>query len=241
MDRVYVEERAPRDFLGAGRPSFRSRSSCWYGKKPPSESDYDLREREQILYRVPRGYSVRHWDSSEKPIVVGATVFDSNSFGKWIFDWSVFSFGSASRAADVAGELWLGLIRLSAKLSALEAFQSGSKAERVVKGDGIALWDCMQSLVRSCQSGTERCIRKDRCFVNSEAVASQFVRNFFRPRGRMDAVERFVRSLRRWEAQFVGVYGNYIRLVFSLIGIMALHASFEQVIFLEEFDFFFDF
>lgn len=229
MDRVYIEERAPRQFGGAGRPDVGWKSKSWYGKRCPSDSDYDLRGREQIRYRVPKGYSVRHWDSSEKPIVVGATVFDSNSFGKWMFDWSVRLFGSASRAADVAGELWLGLIRLSGKLFALEAVRSCGRDESRVRGDGVALWDYIVSLIGSCQDATDRCIRRDKRFWDSEAVASHFVRQFFRVRGRMDAVVQFLRMLERWEMRFVDVCGSYIRLVCPWITVLGFDASSWQV------------
>lgn len=211
MQRIYIEERARRHSRGAGRPHGSSEFRSLYGKQSQSISEGDSRGCERIRYGVPRGYSVRHWDASEKPVVVGATVFDSNSFGKWIFDWSVRLFGSASRAADVAGELWLALIRLSGKVVALEASRSGSRAMRRIKGDAIALSDQVESMILVCEKATQRSIRRTVFSSSSEAVASQFVRQFLGSRSRMEGVVLFIRSVKRWETQFVDLCGSSIR------------------------------
>ncbi len=43
------------------------------------------------------------------------SVFDANSLGKWIYDWTVFRHGSTSPIAGVAGDMWLLLIQLPAR------------------------------------------------------------------------------------------------------------------------------
>ena len=65
---------------------------------------------------VPAGYSTKNWDPSDEPILLLGSVFDANSLGKWIYDWTVFQHGRASKASDTAGELWLLLIQLAGKV-----------------------------------------------------------------------------------------------------------------------------
>ena len=39
---------------------------------------------------IPAGYSFKNWDPTEEPILLLGSVFDANSLGKWIYDWTVF-------------------------------------------------------------------------------------------------------------------------------------------------------
>jgi len=48
------------------------------------------------------------------------SVFDSNSLGKWIYDWTVYHHGPATLIADMAGEMWLLLIKLAGKINRAE-------------------------------------------------------------------------------------------------------------------------
>lgn len=62
---------------------------------------------------IPVGFSTKNWDPTEEPITLLGSVFDANSLGKWIYDWTVFCHGPATPMSDVAGELWLLLIQLA--------------------------------------------------------------------------------------------------------------------------------
>ena len=66
-----------------------------------------------IAHDIPAGYSLRNWDPTEEPIFLLGSVFDANSLGKWIYDWTVSKHGLFSPITDVAGELWLQLLRLA--------------------------------------------------------------------------------------------------------------------------------
>jgi hypothetical protein len=35
------------------------------------------------------------------------SVFDANSLGKWIYDWTVYYYGPATPVSNMAGEFWL--------------------------------------------------------------------------------------------------------------------------------------
>ena len=68
-----------------------------------------------ITYNIPAGYSLRNWDPTEEPILLLGSVFDANSLGKWIYDWTVSNHWLSSPMTDVAGQLWLQLLKMTDK------------------------------------------------------------------------------------------------------------------------------
>ena len=64
---------------------------------------------------IPAGYSLKNWDPTESPILLLGSVFDANSLGKWIHDWTVFPHGPAAPISGVSGKFWLLLIKLAGK------------------------------------------------------------------------------------------------------------------------------
>ena len=62
---------------------------------------------------IPAGYSLRNWDPTEEPTLLLGSVFDANSLDKWIYDWTVSNHGLLSPMADLAGDLWLHLEKLT--------------------------------------------------------------------------------------------------------------------------------
>lgn len=65
-------------------------------------------------------------------------VFDANSLGKWIYDWTVFCRGQETPITRIAGDLWLLLIELSGKIKHAEntvpRIQSAENKERARHG-----------------------------------------------------------------------------------------------------------
>jgi hypothetical protein len=61
-------------------------------------------------HNIPPSYSLEHWDPIDYPYTLFASVFDTNSLGKWIYDWTVYHHGPDTPISDMAGELWLLLI-----------------------------------------------------------------------------------------------------------------------------------
>ena len=76
-------------------------------------------------HKIPAGYSLRNWDPTEEPILLLGSVFDANSLGKWIYDWIVSDHGLSSPMTDVAGELWLQLLKLTGKTKAVPPMLRG--------------------------------------------------------------------------------------------------------------------
>lgn len=100
---------------------------------------------------IPAGYSLAHWDPSEEPIFLLGSVFDANSLGKWIYDWSVASFGPATPLTEIAGEVWLVLIQLAGKVRRCEEWLDD--CERVRSGSGRRRGKGKSSSSRGRRSG----------------------------------------------------------------------------------------
>ncbi|CZR56383.1 uncharacterized protein PAC_06271 [Phialocephala subalpina] len=73
-------------------------------------------EADARKHRIPPGYSLKNWDPLEEPIILLGSVFDTNSLGQWIYDWTVYHHCPATPNADMAGELWLLLIQPAGKV-----------------------------------------------------------------------------------------------------------------------------
>lgn len=69
--------------------------------KQPRETSSTPKASEEDARRagIPSGYSYESWDPTEEPIMLLGSVFDANSLGKWIYDWTVFYNGPATPLA----------------------------------------------------------------------------------------------------------------------------------------------
>jgi hypothetical protein len=98
------------------QPSTTRRSSySTNGPSPLKATEADARK-----HHIPPGYSLEHWDGTEKPMKLLRSVFDLNSLGKWIYDWTVYHHGPASSTSEMAGKLWLLLIQLAGDVKRAE-------------------------------------------------------------------------------------------------------------------------
>jgi hypothetical protein len=86
-----------------------------YSKPPPKATEEDAARA-----GISSGYSIQNWDLTELPIVLLGSVFDANSLGKWIYDWTVYHHGPSTSMADVADGLWLLLTKLAGKMKRAE-------------------------------------------------------------------------------------------------------------------------
>lgn len=141
-----------------------SRPSTTKKQPPPSRkaTEEDIRK-----HRIPPGYSLKNWDPEEEPIMLLGSVFDSNSLGKWIYDWTVYCHGPATPIADMAGELWLLLIQLSGKAKRAEECLPRIRKEenREMIEDFIEsrerLFDKLKKLLKACEIPMLRAGRKE--------------------------------------------------------------------------------
>ncbi|KAJ3547069.1 hypothetical protein NM208_g1698 [Fusarium decemcellulare] len=123
-------------------------------KQPSTRKATDADARK---HNIPIGYSLRNWDPEMEPILLLGSVFDANSLGKWIYDWTVYAHGSATPIADMAGELWLLLIQLSGKVKRSEEVvekvrskESRDTVEEFIEA-GERLFVKLKRLIKNCE------------------------------------------------------------------------------------------
>ena len=176
-----------------------------------SEREEVLEKAEEArLWEIPLGYSTRNWDCSERPILVVGSVFDGNSLGKWIFDWTACRFGPGSPVGDVAGELWLLLLALTVKVKKarqnMGRIREGHEQkllEDAMDGEEM-LWSRLQRVIVAC----EECMWKV-CKLGKDGKVSlgldagvAFVECMFGRDGKLEEMERWMSAVRAWSVNF---------------------------------------
>jgi hypothetical protein len=174
---------------------------------PPAKAT----EADARLHRIPPGYSLKNWDPSEEPIMLLGSVFDANSLGKWIYDWTVYHHGPATPISDMAGELWLLLIQLAGKVKRAEECMPRIRKEdsRDMVDDfiesGERLTDKLKKLLKSCENPMLKAGKKqhgkDPAQLGKNA-GTEFVDSIFGRDRQLDATEKFMASIRLWNLRF---------------------------------------
>ncbi|CVK98806.1 uncharacterized protein FMAN_08427 [Fusarium mangiferae] len=122
-------------------------------------------EADAKRHKIPAGCSLKNWDPDEEPILLLGSVFDANSLGKWIYDWSVYAHGASTPISDMAGDFWLLLIQLAGKLRRAEETVARVKSvdsKEVVEDfieAGERLWEKLVSLVKKCEAPMLKAIK----------------------------------------------------------------------------------
>lgn len=162
-------------------------------------------------FGIPAGYSLKNWDPSEAPVLLLGSVFDANSLGKWIYDWTVFHYGAETPLSEVAGELWLLLIKLAHKMKrADECLPRVRSVENqdllddfLVSGD--RLWKRLKTLLKSCEEFMWKVAKKEgskgtvRMGKNS---GTEFVDSIFGRDRKLDVTENLMQCIRLWDMRF---------------------------------------
>lgn len=84
------------------------------------------------------------------------SVFDYNSLGKWIYDWTVWGFGGGHPISDLAGDFWMSLIELFGNIKSAEEKISKLKStenremEDLIKC-GKRSTEKLRELLKSCE------------------------------------------------------------------------------------------
>lgn len=186
-------------------------------RPPPSHRPATLEDA--IKCGVPTGYSLKHWDPTEEPIILLGSVFDSNSLGKWIYDWTVCCHSAGSPIAEYAGEVWLSLIELAGKLKrsedAFEHVRVASKRamlEDFIKS-GELLLERLQLLLRKCEAPMMTTNgKRNKTLVKGSG--EEFVKTLFTRRemgGEYDELEAFMESVRVWSIRFDANCGQILK------------------------------
>ncbi|CAG8972816.1 hypothetical protein HYALB_00007741 [Hymenoscyphus albidus] len=177
-------------------------------KKPtptPKATEADARK-----HRIPPGYSLKNWDPSEEPIMLLGSVFDANSLGKWVYDWTVYHHGPATPIADMAGELWLLLIQLAGKVKRAEECMPRIRKEenREMVEDfiesGERLTDKLKKLLKACETPMLKAGKrggKEQAQLGKKA-GTEFVDSIFGRDRQLEHTEKFMASIRLWNLRF---------------------------------------
>lgn len=190
------------------RRQTRPRPSSSPTKSPPpplKATEADARKHD-----IPPGYSLKNWDPTEEPIMLLGSVFDANSLGKWIYDWTVYHHGPATPISDMAGELWLLLIQLAGKVKRAEECMPRIRS----KDNGVMVKDFLQSagrlteklkeLLKACETlmlKAGKTVGKKPAELGNNA-GIEFVDLIFGQNGQSQNMEKFMTSVRLWNLRF---------------------------------------
>ncbi|APA06667.1 hypothetical protein SS1G_04752 [Sclerotinia sclerotiorum 1980 UF-70] len=190
---------------GATRPTATpSRSKP---QPPPEKATEDDARR----HHIPPGYSLKNWDPTEEPIMLLGSVFDANSLGKWIYDWTVYHHGPATPLSDMAGELWLLLIQLAGKVKRAEECMPRIRQQdnREMVEDfiesGERLTDKLKKLLKACEAPMLKAGRSGTKSTTTQLgknAGTEFVDSIFGRDRQLEQTEKFMASVRLWNMRF---------------------------------------
>ena len=162
-------------------------------------------------YHIPAGYSVKNWDPTESPILLLGSVFDANSLGKWIYDWTVFKYGADQPMSDIAGDLWLYLIKLAHKMKradvTLERVRSTEDQELLNEflEAGDRIWKKFKLLLKVCEDYMYKVSKK--AGTNGAAKMGtnsgvEFVKTMFGRDRKLEDTQALMQNIRLWDMRF---------------------------------------
>ncbi|KAI6924829.1 hypothetical protein KC341_g13812, partial [Hortaea werneckii] len=176
-------------------------------KTPPKATAEDARRA-----GIPAGYSYKNWDPTEEPILLLGSVFDANSLGKWIYDWTVFCYGPATPMTEVAGELWLLLIQLAGKIKRAEECMSRIRrsASRDLVDDflesGERLWQRFNKVLKACENYMWKAAQKENGGAKNVTMGKnsgcEFVYSLFGRDRELERTEKLMTGMRLWSMRF---------------------------------------
>jgi len=151
---------------------------------------------------------MKNWDPAEQPILLLGSVFDANSLGKWIYDWTANVHGAATPLADEAGELWLLLIQLFGKVSRMEKVVNRvrTKDDKEMVQEFLEAGDRLtakfQEILKSCeQPMLEAANKQGSASLGSEAGV-EFVKTLFGRERKLKDVEKFMQYVRTFNLRY---------------------------------------
>ncbi|KAI9795393.1 MAG: hypothetical protein M1833_007181 [Piccolia ochrophora] len=178
----------------------------------PTKPAPQATESDRVRAGIPAGYSIKNWDPTEEPVTLLGSVFDANSLGKWIYDWTVYHHGAGSPMTEIAGELWLLLIQLSGKVKrAEECLPRIRKVEcRDMVEDflesGERLWDRFRKLLKSCEAFMWKAARREssneKRVSMGKASGCEFVDSIFGRDRELERTEKLMQGMRLWSMRF---------------------------------------
>ncbi|KAI8648692.1 hypothetical protein NCS57_01481400 [Fusarium keratoplasticum] len=164
-------------------------------------------EADARMHYIPQGYSLKNWDPTEEPVLLLGSVFDANSLGKWIYDWTNYHHGPATPLSDMAGELWLLLIQLASKMKRAKEVvgRARSAKNRVLVGEfidaGERLREKLRGLLKACESSMLKAAERKTSGPGKDA-GIKFVETLFGRDRELDKTEKFMQNARLFNLRF---------------------------------------
>lgn len=168
----------------------------------------EVTEADLLRHRIPQGYSTKNWDPDEDPILLLGSVFDANTLGKWIYDWTVYEHKAGSPLSDMAGSLWLQMISVFSKIrSAEEVVGSVRRPDRremledfIDTGEDIVAR--LRFILKACEAPMLRTAKKNGSGLG-ESAGSSFVHSLFGRERQLPRLENLMHRMdlfdQRWE------------------------------------------
>jgi hypothetical protein len=212
---VYTEAEQPTPQRSRARRASHSASAKPPPPKPrPSTAKATPKATEEDARRagIPAGYSIKNWDPTEEPIMLLGSVFDANSLGKWIYDWTVFHYGPATPMSEISGEMWLLLIQLAGKVKRAEESMPKirKKESREMVEDflesGDRLWMRFAKLLKVCEDYMWKAAKKEsgkeKPVSMGKNAGCEFVDTIFGRDRELEMTEKLMTAMRLWSMRF---------------------------------------
>lgn len=193
------------------RKSSQSRPSTATKPAKPVATPREATAADASKHRIPAGYALKNWDPTEAPVMLLGSVFDANSLGKWIYDWTVFHHGPVSPLSEVAGDLWLLLIKLAGKmkradecLPRVRAYDNQEMLEDFLES-GDRLWARFKKLLKACEEFMWKVARKEGAkgaIKMGKTSGCEFVDSIFGRDRKLEETESLMQSIRLWNMRF---------------------------------------
>ncbi|KAH8731025.1 hypothetical protein GQ44DRAFT_605475 [Phaeosphaeriaceae sp. PMI808] len=216
-DRCYYDQvpiyDEPKASSRTRRASTAGRSQPAAPKKAPAPKPAaKATEEDARKAGIPAGYSYKNWDPSEEPIMLLGSVFDANSLGKWIYDWTVFYNGPGTPLAEMAGELWVLLIQLAGKVKRAEELmpkirkkESHEMVEDFLES-GERLWIRFAKLLKVCEDYMWKAAKKENGEKKPVSMGKnsgrEFVDSLFGRDRELEKTEKLMTGIRLWSMRF---------------------------------------
>lgn len=162
-------------------------------------------------HRIPAGFSLKNWDPTESPVLLLGSVFDANSLGKWIYDWTVFHHGPSTPMSEVAGDLWLLLIKLACKMKRADEclprvrYPDNRETVEDFLAGGDRLWARFKKLLKICEDYMWKVARKEGAKGSvkmGKNSGCEFVDSIFGRDRELEETESLMQSIRLWNMRF---------------------------------------
>ncbi|MCJ1322463.1 hypothetical protein MMC15_007812 [Xylographa vitiligo] len=162
-------------------------------------------------HNIPAGYSLKNWDPTEEPILLLGSVFDANSLGKWIYDWTVYHHKAGSPLTEVAGELWLLLIKFAGKMKRAEEClprirtRDNREMVRDFHVSGERIWGKLKQILKLCEEFMWKAAKREgaRGTVKmGEKSGIEFVKSIFGRDRELEKTEKLMQGVRMWNMRF---------------------------------------